>query len=123
MLVGVPWRTERQPTAFPAAGEAVGETSYSAHDERRIHGVSSDVLMRLSRIIAENILGNASRRSVTAETPLLSHGLDLDSVAVLQLIMAVEVEFGVRFDEHDISIELFRTTGTLAEAVARKMPA
>lgn len=85
--------------------------------------MSSDVLVRLNRIIAENILGNGSRRPVTAETPLLSHGLDLDSVAVLQLIMAVEMEFGVHFDEHDISIELFKTTGTLAEAVARKMSA
>ncbi|HEY7140654.1 MAG TPA: phosphopantetheine-binding protein [Methylomirabilota bacterium] len=83
--------------------------------------MSADVLGRLSRIIAETILDHGSRRSVTAETPLLSHGLDLDSVAVLQLIMAVEVEFGVQFDEHDISTELFKTTGTLAEAVARKM--
>ena len=85
--------------------------------------MSVDVLGRLSRIIAENILGNGSRLSVTAETPLLSHGLDLDSVAVLQLIMAVEVEFGVRFDEHDVSIDLFRTAGTLADVVTRKMSA
>jgi acyl carrier protein len=89
----------------------------------RIPPVKSDVLARLGRIITENILGNGSKRPVTAETPLLSYGLDLDSVAVLQLIMAVEVEFGVYFDEHDLSVELFRTTGTLAEAVARKMSA
>jgi acyl carrier protein len=85
--------------------------------------VSADVLGRLSRIITETVLDHGSRRSVTAETPLLSHGLDLDSVAVLQLIMRVEVEFGVQFDEQDISTELFKTTGTLADAVARKMSA
>ena len=85
--------------------------------------MSSDVTSRVIELIREHIVSEGSKRKVTAETPLLSYGLDLDSVAVLQLIMAVEVEFGVRFDDRDLSVDLFKTAGTLAEAVTRKTSA
>jgi acyl carrier protein len=91
-------------------------------EKRRIGKVSSDITARVLGLVSEQILGD-SKHKATADTPLLSHGLDLDSVAVLQLIMAVEEEFGVRFEDRDLSIELFRTAGTLADAVARKLSA
>jgi acyl carrier protein len=82
--------------------------------------VSNDITARVLGLVSEQILGDSKQRA-TADTPLLSHGLDLDSVAVLQLIMAVEEEFGVRFEDRDLSIDLFKTAGTLADAVARKL--
>lgn len=83
--------------------------------------MKSDVLARLLRLISTDILGNGSNRRLGPDTPLLSFGLDLDSVAVLELLMAIETEFGVRFEGSDLSVELFKTIGTLAEAIERKM--
>lgn len=85
--------------------------------------MSHNALERLSRLIRERILTNGSAPRLGLDTPLLSFGLDLDSVAVLQLIMETEKEFGVVFEDSDVSIELFKTLGTLAAAIERKLGA
>ena len=83
--------------------------------------MSDDVLERLSRLIGDRILTNGTARRLNADTPLLSFGLDLDSVAILDLIMETEKEFGVVFEDSDVSMELFKTVGTLASAIERKL--
>jgi acyl carrier protein len=85
--------------------------------------VSDDVLSRLQRLIAEKILTEKSRGGITVTTPLLSFGLDLDSVAILELLMEIEREFGVEFRDDELSVELFKTVGTLAAAITGKLPA
>lgn len=45
----------------------------------------------------------------------------LDSMAVTNLILALEEHFGFSFDDEDLSAEAFETVESLADLVARKI--
>lgn len=45
---------------------------------------------------------------------------ELDSLAVVELAMAIETRFGICIDDEDFSGELFETVGSLAAYVDRR---
>ena len=57
----------------------------------------------------------------TAATPLLGALPELDSMAVVTLLTAVEDEFGVSIDDDEVSADVFENLGSLAEFIARKV--
>ena len=80
------------------------------------------ILKSILKILSEKILaGSRQDGAISAETPLLSSGVNLDSVAVLNLIVSIENQFGVQFKDTDLSVELFKNVGTLSKAVERKL--
>ena len=80
------------------------------------------VVTKISRIISLSIIPESPQKEdITAATPLLSAGLSLDSVATLELVVQIEDEFRVTFDDEELSVELFKTVGSLADAVTRKL--
>ena len=54
----------------------------------------------------------------TPETSLREGGLELDSVDILEVIVAVEHHFGVKVDDAETGKKYFRTIGTIAELVS-----
>jgi acyl carrier protein len=60
---------------------------------------------------------------LTAETPLVEGGLNLDSVNLLELVVKAEEAFGITIEDEDISAELFTTLGSLAAFVRQKRTA
>ena len=85
--------------------------------------MDTQVTDRVLRILTERIVAQAHGKRIEAKTPLLSSGLGLDSVAVLDLVMELEKEFDVSFDDADLSVELFRNAESLAQAVEIKLAA
>ena len=79
------------------------------------------ILTGISDILEKKIVGNAGASRIDACTRLLSSGLCLDSVAILELIMEVEAHFGVEFTDEELSVELLDTVGALAASVERKL--
>lgn len=61
-------------------------------------------------------LGDAGQ-ALTAESPLLGSLPELDSMAVVTLIGALEEHFGIVIDDDDISASTFATLGSLAQFV------
>lgn len=75
------------------------------------------VLEAVKRIVGETLgLGERSAR-LTIATPLLGHIPELDSLAVVQLAMAVEREFDLTIPDEDFGGELFETVGSLVAYV------
>ena len=70
----------------------------------------------LKKAVVPDFLGE-----VTADTQLLGTGLNLDSVALLELIDEIEREFEVEFGDADFSAEVFAEVGCLANVVATKL--
>lgn len=69
-------------------------------------------------------LGIADRvGSMDASTPLIGSLPELDSLAVAQLLAAVEERFGFEPDYADITIDVFESLGTLAAYVSEHRPA
>jgi acyl carrier protein len=57
---------------------------------------------------------------LTANSPLLGSLPELDSMAVVTLIGALEERFGIVVDDDDISASTFETLGSLAAFVEQK---
>lgn len=85
--------------------------------------LSQDIVSKVSKIITGKILRSEESGYIDSNTPLLSSGLGLDSVAVLELVMEVENQFGIVFQDSDLSIDIFKTVGSLAEVVSQKLGA
>ncbi|WP_433532680.1 acyl carrier protein [Micromonospora sp. CA-263727] len=71
------------------------------------------------REVVVSVLGIEDRAAaLDASTPLLDNLPELDSMAVLELVAAIEERFGFTVDDGDVSAELFETLGSLAAFVA-----
>lgn len=59
-------------------------------------------------------------RDLTATTPLFGSLPELDSMAVVEVVVALGNHFGVDLDEDDVTAEAFETVGSLAALVDAK---
>jgi acyl carrier protein len=59
--------------------------------------------------------------TIDAATPLLGALPELDSLAVAELVVALEARFGIVFDGDDVTAEAFETLASLSELVDRKL--
>jgi acyl carrier protein len=59
--------------------------------------------------------------TIDASTPLLGALPELDSLAVAELVVALEARFGIVFDGDDVTAEAFETLASLSELVDRKL--
>jgi len=58
---------------------------------------------------------------LTAQSPLLGSIPELDSMAVVNLITALEEHFGIAVEDDEISAATFETLGSLSDFVAHKL--
>lgn len=58
--------------------------------------------------------------SIDASTRLMGSLPELDSLAMLELVTALQDRFGITFDEEDLTADRFETLGTLSEFVDAK---
>jgi acyl carrier protein len=65
-------------------------------------------------------LGNRGA-NLNANSALLGAIPELDSMAVVNIITALEEHFGFRVDDDEISAESFETLGSLVEFVTQKL--
>jgi acyl carrier protein len=74
------------------------------------------------KAVVVTVLGIEDRAgTLDAGTPLLGSLPELDSMAVLEVVAALEQRFEVTIDDDEVSAEVFDTLGTLAEMVAGKL--
>lgn len=74
------------------------------------------------KAVVVRTLGIESRAdSLTPATALLDSIPEFDSMAVLQVVLAIEEHFGVTIETDEVSGELFETLGTLADFVEKKL--
>lgn len=52
---------------------------------------------------------------------LLGQGVGLDSVEAMTLATELETAFGIRFEDAELTLDLFRSLGTLVAAVEAKL--
>lgn len=74
------------------------------------------------KTILTDVLGlGPAGAALTADTPLLGSLPELDSMAVVSLIGALEDHFGIAIDDDDISASTFATVGSLAAFVDQRV--
>ena len=73
------------------------------------------------KAVVVSILGIEDRAAtLTAATPLLGALPELDSMAVVELVTALEAHFGFEVSDDDITGDVFETLGSLAAFVDAK---
>lgn len=76
---------------------------------------------RLKRIIIEYLnLEGMTTDMIEDEAPLFGDGLGLDSVDALELVVALEKEYGIRIENPESSREAFTSVATLAAFVEQQ---
>ncbi|MBN8437106.1 MAG: phosphopantetheine-binding protein [Candidatus Accumulibacter propinquus] len=81
--------------------------------------ISSEVVSVLDEVLS--LKGRASRFAL--DTPLLGAIPELDSMAVVALITAIEERFGFAVDDDEIDGSVFTTLGSLIDFVQGKLDA
>lgn len=75
---------------------------------------------RIKHIIIQQINPELKFEELSDTIPLIGRGLGLDSVSLLELVVAIETDFDIRFDERDMSPELFANVTSIAQYVAKR---
>jgi methoxymalonate biosynthesis acyl carrier protein len=81
---------------------------------------ASDISQRVARIVRSLLGPEDSQPSVDPEFVLDGSG-QLDSVWALQLVVALEKEFGISVEDIDVTPENFQNISSLTRFVARKI--
>jgi acyl carrier protein len=81
--------------------------------------MADEVKERIRKIISRSVGGEFRDKPIPDDIKLI--GNLLDSMAVNNVIVALEEDFGFAFDDEDLSAEAFETLDTLAALVRRKI--
>lgn len=75
----------------------------------------------VKQILIDVLSLSGDARTLQANSPLLGAIPELDSMAVVNLITALEDHFGIVVEDDEISADTFETLGSLAAFVAHKL--
>lgn len=78
---------------------------------------------QVRRLLADVLQLGDKAAALDADTPLLGNLPELDSMAVVTLVTAMEDQFGIIIDDDEISAETFETYGSLCAFVSGKLAA
>ena len=82
---------------------------------------STDVTGEVKAVLVETLGVEDRAATIDASTPLLGSLPELDSMAVLELVAALEQRFGITVDDDDVTAEVFETLGSLTAFVQEKL--
>lgn len=79
---------------------------------------------RIKELMVENLMLQMTTADIGDELPLFGPGsLGLDSVDALQLVVALDKNFGLKIRDPDTARQILRNVSTIAEAVREKLAA
>ncbi len=79
---------------------------------------TSPTLNDVVQVIRNSVnLHHLEESRFSPETSLREGGLELDSVDILEVIVAIEHKFGVKVDDAEMGKKYFRTIGTITDLV------
>ncbi len=77
-----------------------------------------ELVSEISSVIIKAVnLHHIDRANLNADTALAQDGLGLDSIDILEAIIAVEQHFGVKVADAELGKKYFSTLGTIAEFI------
>ncbi len=75
----------------------------------------------VKNLLARSLQLGPRAEALSAQSPLLGALPELDSMAVVTILTALEDHFGFVVDDDEISAETFATLGSLVEFVEQKL--
>lgn len=81
------------------------------------------VLDQVKTLLNDVLQLNGRASAWNESTPLLGNVPELDSMAVVSVITALEDDLGLSIADDEINADVFATVGTLTRFVEQKLPA
>lgn len=78
-------------------------------------------LTELSETMVESLNEDITPEEITRETTFFIDGLGLDSIDVLELVVAIEQRWGVRIDNKELGQKVMVSVGTLLDYIQSKV--
>ncbi len=79
------------------------------------------ITSRIKEILSNTLELGDRVQTIESNTPLLGNIPELDSVAVVTIILTLEKEFSISINDDEISAKTFATLDTLVHFVASKL--
>jgi acyl carrier protein len=81
--------------------------------------LSATTSSRIRRLLVENLrLEGLEPQAIADDLPLFGEGLGLDSIDALELVVALEREFGISIANHDVGREALGSVAAIERLVA-----
>lgn len=73
-------------------------------------------------IITSLRLRDVKPEDIKEDAPLFGEGLGLDSIDALELVVALEKEFGIKIPDEDVGKDAFTSVSALANYIRKNIP-
>jgi acyl carrier protein len=80
------------------------------------------VVERIRQLVVQTLQLAVDPEEIGADEPLFGGDSAVDSIGSLELVAAIEAEYGIRIPDEDLRVELFDSVRTLARYVCRRAP-
>lgn len=85
---------------------------------------STELKAQVKQMLVENLMLKISAAEIGDDQPLFGPGsLGLDSVDALQLVVALDKNYGLKLSDTEVARKTMRTVSTMAAAIAEKQSA
>lgn len=83
--------------------------------------MSEELIEQVKKLIVDSLrIEGMSPAEIETDAPLFGDGLGLDSIDALQLVVAMEKEFGVVVPDAATGTRVFRSVRSMAEYIAEQ---
>lgn len=80
-----------------------------------------DIGQRVKQTIVRALQLDVEPERLPDDEALFGDGLAIDSIATLEIIFAIEAEFGIVVDDDDLRVELFASVRSLVDYVEARL--
>jgi acyl carrier protein len=78
----------------------------------------AELVDEIKRLVVDSVnIQHVPLSDIHAETTLFANGLGLDSVDVLEIVVAVEKRYGIRVRDAQVGQKIFQSIGSIADFV------
>ena len=85
---------------------------------------ANELKARIKELMVENLMLQVTTADIGDELPLFGPGgLGLDSVDALQLVVALDKNFGLKIRDPEVAKSILQNVNTIAQAVEQKLAA
>ncbi|MGH7900703.1 MAG: acyl carrier protein [Thermodesulfobacteriota bacterium] len=83
--------------------------------------MSDEIRKRIRKVLNNKINSDLKPEMLKDDTPLLELGIGADSIATLELIVALESEFNISINEDDVGPGLIETIDSIADYIIMRL--
>jgi acyl carrier protein len=83
--------------------------------------MNREIKNRVKKILISKLLQGFKPEDIKDDASLIELGVGVDSVATLELIVALEEEFRINIDESEVNQELLATVDSISDYMSKRI--